>query len=56
MSQGVLRFKYEEEKHSTGMIGLAGLPLYLDLMQAMSLPAMIGASSSGEAAWLEGSG
>lgn len=42
MSQGVLRFKYEEEKHSTGMTGLAGLPLYLDLMQAMRLPEMIG--------------
>jgi len=42
MSQGVLRFKYEEEKHATGMTGLAGLPLYLDLMQAMRLPDIIG--------------
>jgi hypothetical protein len=29
MSQGVLGFKYEEEKHDTGMTGLAGLPLTL---------------------------
>ena len=37
MAQGVLGFKYEEEKHDTGMTGLAGLPVYLDLMQAMGL-------------------
>ena len=42
MSQGVLRFKYEEERHDTGMTDLAGLPLCLDLMQAMRLPEMIG--------------
>jgi hypothetical protein len=42
MSQGVLGFKYEEEKQSTGMTGLAGLPVYLDLMQAMGLPELIG--------------
>jgi hypothetical protein len=42
MAQGVLGFKYEEEKHETGMTGLAGLPVYLDLMKAMSLPEMIG--------------
>jgi hypothetical protein len=41
MSQGVLSFKYEEEKHDTGMTGLAGLPIYLDLMQAMGLPELI---------------
>jgi len=35
-------FKYEEEKHDTGMTGLAGLPLYLDLVQAMGLPELIG--------------
>ena len=32
MAQGVLGFKYEEEKHDTGMTGLAGLPVYLDLL------------------------
>ncbi|MBN1615532.1 MAG: IS1380 family transposase [Deltaproteobacteria bacterium] len=42
MAQGVLGFKYEEEKHDTGMTGLAGLPVYLDLMQAMGLPEEIG--------------
>jgi Transposase DDE domain group 1 len=42
MSQGVLGFKYEEEKHDTGMTGLAGLPVYLDLMHAMGLPEQIG--------------
>ena len=42
MSQGVLGFKYEGEKHDTGMTGLAGLPVYLDLMKAMGLPELIG--------------
>ena len=31
MAQGVLPYKYEEEKSSTGMTALAGLPVYLDL-------------------------
>lgn len=31
MAQGVLPFKYEEEKRESGMTDLAGLPLYLDL-------------------------
>jgi hypothetical protein len=42
MAQGVLGFKYEEEKQDTGMTGLAGLPVYLDLMHAMGLPGQIG--------------
>jgi hypothetical protein len=42
MAQGVLGFKYEEEKHDTGMTGLAGLPVYLDLMHRMGLSALIG--------------
>jgi len=42
MSQGVLGFKYEEEKHATGMTGLAGLPVYLDLPHMMGLPERIG--------------
>jgi hypothetical protein len=42
MSQGILGFKYEEEKHETGMTGLAGLPVYLDLIRAMGLPALLG--------------
>lgn len=31
MAQGVLGFKYQEEKSSSGMTALAGLPTYLDL-------------------------
>jgi hypothetical protein len=42
MSQGILGFKYEEEKHDSGMTSLAGLPVYLDLMHAMGLPELIG--------------
>jgi len=42
MSQGILGFKYEEENHDTGMTGLAGLPIYLDLMHGMGLPELIG--------------
>ena len=42
MSQGVLGFKYEEERHDTGMTGLAGLPVYLDLLDAMGFPELIG--------------
>jgi hypothetical protein len=37
MSQGVLGFKYEEEKHDTGMTALAGLPIYLDLASAIGV-------------------
>ena len=33
MTQGVLSFQYEEEKTSTGMTALAGLPLYLDWLE-----------------------
>jgi hypothetical protein len=42
MSQGVLGFKYEEERQDTGMTGLAGLPVYLDLLHAMGLLEQIG--------------
>jgi len=42
MSQGVLGFKYEEEKHDTGMTGLASLPVYLDLPHATGLSELIG--------------
>jgi len=37
MAQGVLPFKYEEEKKDTGMTGLAGLPVYMDLASVMGL-------------------
>ncbi len=37
MSQGVLPFQYQAEEGSSGMTALAGLPVYLDLLQAMGL-------------------
>ena len=37
MAQGVLPFKYEEEKKTTGMTALAGLPVYLDLAHKIRL-------------------
>ena len=37
MAQGVLSYKYEEEKTNTGMTALAGLPVYLDLASVLGL-------------------
>ena len=37
MKQGVLPFQYEEEKSSTGMTALGGLPAYLDLARVAGL-------------------
>ncbi len=37
MAQGVLPFKYEEEKRDTGMTWLAELPVYLDLALVMGI-------------------
>ncbi|MDO9514917.1 MAG: IS1380 family transposase [Syntrophales bacterium] len=37
MAQGILPFKYETEKNTTGMTALAGLPVYLDLAQVTGL-------------------
>ena len=37
MAQGLLQFKYEMDKKDTGMTALAGLPIYLDLAQAMGM-------------------
>jgi len=37
MTQGVLPFKYEQEKNNTGMTALAGLPIYLDLAKVIGL-------------------
>ena len=37
MAQGILPFKYEKEKRESGMTGLAGLPIYLDLAMVMGL-------------------
>jgi len=37
MAQGVLPFKYKNEKTNTGMTALAGLPVYLDLARVIGL-------------------
>ena len=37
MPQGVLPYKYEEEKNESGLTALAGLPLWLDLASVMGL-------------------
>jgi hypothetical protein len=37
MPQGVLSFKYEEEKSISGTTSLAGLPVYLDLASVLNL-------------------
>ena len=37
MAQGALPFKYEEEKKTTGMTALGGLPVYLDLAHKIRL-------------------
>jgi hypothetical protein len=37
MAQGILPFKYEIEKNTTGMTALAGLPVYLDLARVTGL-------------------
>lgn len=42
MPQGVLPYKYEEEKNDTGMTALAGLPVYLDLAHMIGLSDSIG--------------
>ena len=37
MAKGILPFKYESERKTTGMTALAGLPAYLDLARVMGL-------------------
>ncbi len=37
MAQGILPYKYEEDKNAAGMTALAGLPLYLDLAYVLGL-------------------
>ena len=37
MSQGVLPFKYEEDKNESGMTALGGLPVYFDLANVIGL-------------------
>jgi hypothetical protein len=42
MAQGVLPYKYEEEKTTLGITALAGLPIYLDLASVLGLSDHIG--------------
>jgi len=42
MAQGVLPYKYEEERSESGMTGLAGLPIYLDLASVLGVAESIG--------------
>ena len=37
MPQGILSYKYEEEKTTSGMTAIAGLPVYLDLAPVLNL-------------------
>jgi hypothetical protein len=41
MAQGVLPFKYENEKQKGEMTGLGGLPLYMDLAHVMGLSRLV---------------
>ncbi|MEI6125294.1 MAG: hypothetical protein WCQ99_01965 [Pseudomonadota bacterium] len=41
MAQGLLAFKYEEEKMIPGMTALAGLPVYLELAEKIGLDELI---------------
>lgn len=37
MAQGILPYKYEEERSDGGMTALAGLPIYLDLASVLGM-------------------
>ena len=41
MSHFTLPFKYEEETQNSGLTGLAGLPLYLELLHSLNIPGII---------------
>ena len=41
LPQGVLGFQHEADRSSGGLTSLAGLPLYLDLVEAIGLGAAI---------------
>jgi hypothetical protein len=44
LPQGVLGFQYEADRSSGGLTSLAGLPLYLDLIEAIGLSWNIGSA------------
>jgi hypothetical protein len=41
MPQFTLPFKYEEETQNSGLTGLAGLPLYLELLHSLNIPGIM---------------
>jgi hypothetical protein len=41
MPQFTLPFKYEEETQNAGLTGLAGLPLYLELLHSLNIPGIM---------------
>ena len=41
MTQGVLPFKYEEEKRGLGLTALGGLPVYLDMAGVLDMAGSI---------------
>ena len=41
MPQGVIPFHYEEEKSNSGITALAGLPVYMDLLEKVGLSKII---------------
>lgn len=52
LPQGVLGFQYEADRSSGGLTSLAGLPLYLDLVEAIGLGAAI-RHVAGPQGWLD---
>ncbi len=44
MAQGVLLYKYQEERSCGGITALAGLPIYLDLASVLGTGDCIGAN------------
>ena len=53
MAQGILPYKYEEERSEGGMTALAGLPVYLELASVLGMGGMYPDSSEGKRARVE---
>ena len=55
MAQGILGFQYEAEQSGVGVTALAGLPIYLDLIEASGLARSIKkyVTVSGKQGWLD---
>ena len=41
MPHFTLPFKYEEETQNSGLTGLAGLPLYLEMLHSLNIPGIM---------------